>query len=117
MPIDVYDFLSWLGSTEGQLSQRALFAVMDSLENCSVDPVNRVIVWTDGSRLSIAQTARRIHYQSQLPLTSIESHVVGWLEMHYVPKSLDEQQMEQFENLIDAWIHDHECSTTHANPA
>ncbi len=115
MPIDVDDFLSWLGSSQGQISEQALFAVMDSLENCSVDPANRVIIWTDGSHLSIPQTAKRIHLQFQLPLKSIESHVVGWLEMHYEPKGLDEQQMEKFEALIDAWVHDHESSTTHAN--
>jgi len=116
MPIDIDDFLSWLGSTQGQLSERALFAVMDSLEDCTVDPEKRVIVWNDGSRLSISQTAKRIQLQSQFPLTSIEPHVVGWLEMHYEPKDLDEQQMEQFEDLIDAWINDHQRSTTHDNP-
>ena len=38
------DFLEWMSSPEGQLSERELFEVMDSLENCSVDPVMRVIV-------------------------------------------------------------------------
>lgn len=101
------DFLTWLNSPEGQLSERALFEVMDSLENCFVDPSERVIVWDDGQRLSIAQTAHRIHLQSNLPLSQIDSHVVGWLEMHYEPEGLNEQQMEQFEVVIDAWIKDH----------
>jgi hypothetical protein len=102
------DFLEWLDSDQGQLSEQALFRVMDSLENCSVDPRERVIVWNDGKRLSIAQTAKRIHSQSNLPIREIESHVVGWLEMHYEPPELDEQQMEQFESMIDSWVRDHE---------
>ena len=102
------DFLAWLGSPEGQLSERVLFEVMDSLENCFVEPSERVIVWSDGKRLSITQTARRINLQSNLPLSQIESHVIGWLEMHYEPKGLNEQQMEQFEIMIDAWIQDHQ---------
>jgi hypothetical protein len=103
-------FFQWLNSEDGQLSEEALFEVMDSLEGCSVDPQQKVIVFEDGERLSINQTARRIHNQSMLPLDKIESHVVGWLEMHYEPEGLSEQQMQQFENLIDAWIHDYQNS-------
>ncbi len=101
------DFLAGLGSPEGQRSEQALFEVMDSLENSRVEPSERVIVWDDGTRLSITQTARRIHLQSNSPLPLIDSHVVGWLEMHYVPEGLNEQQMEQFELMIYDWIQDH----------
>jgi hypothetical protein len=48
--------------------------------------------------------------RSGIPLPEIESHVVGWLEMHYEPEDLNEHQMEQFEHLIDAWMQDHERS-------
>jgi hypothetical protein len=104
------DFFLWLDSPEGQLSEKALFEVMDSLESCSADPQERVIVWDDGKRLSITQTARRIHKQSKLPLQKIESHVVGWLQMHYEPQGLSEQQMDDFENMIDVWIQEYQNS-------
>lgn len=104
------DFLPWLASPEGQSSEQALFEVMDSLENCLVDPSERTIVWDDGKRLSITETARRIHLQSNLPLKQIESHVVGWLEMHYQPQGLNEQQMDQFETILLAWTQEHEDS-------
>lgn len=104
------DFFQWLDSEDGQLSEEALFEVMDSLEGCSVDPQQKVIAFDDGERLSINETARRIHNQSKLPLDKIESHVVGWLQMHYEPEGLSEQQMEQFENLIDAWIQNYQNS-------
>lgn len=83
---------------------------MDSLEGCSVDPHQKVIAFDDGERLSINETARRIHNQSKLRLDKIESHVVGWLQMHYEPEGLSEQQMEQFENLINAWIQNYQNS-------
>ena len=104
------DFFQWLDSEDGQLSEEALFEVMDSLEACSVDPDERVIVFDDGKRLSINETARRIHKQSKLPLDKIESHVMGWLEMHYEPEGLNEQQMEQFENMIDVWVQHYQNS-------
>jgi len=46
----------------------------------------------------------RIHAQSGAPVDLIRSHVAGWLEMMYVPERLDEQQMEEFERLIEEWI-------------
>lgn len=103
------DFMKWLNSPEGELSEQALIEVMDSLKNCLVEPAERVIVWEDGKRLTISQTTSRIHLRSGIPLPQIESHVIGWLEMHYEPENLNEQQMEQFENMIDAWIQNHEC--------
>ena len=102
------DFLLWLDSPEGRLSEESMFEVMDSLENCVVDPKERVIVWEDGKRLSLEQTVHRIHLQSKLPLPKIESHVIGWLEMHYEPEGLNEQQMDQFEIMIDDWIQNYQ---------
>jgi len=61
-------FFQWLDSEDGQLCEEVLFEVMDSLEGCSVDPHQKVIAFDDGERLSINETARRIHNQSKLTL-------------------------------------------------
>lgn len=87
-----------------QQSEQVLLEVLDALENASVDPVERQIVWADASRLSVEETVRRIHAQSGMPLDGIESHVIGWLEMIYEPQGLNEHQMEEFELLIEQWI-------------
>ena len=85
-------------------SEQALFDVLDALERASVDARERRIVWPDATRLSIEDTARKIHSESGAPLDRIQSHVVGWLEMIYEPEGLDEDQMEEFEQLIELWI-------------
>lgn len=87
-----------------QHSEQVLLEVLDALENASVDPRERKIVWADASRLSIEETVRRIHAQSGMPLDAIESHVIGWLEMIYEPQGLADHQMEEFELLIERWI-------------
>ena len=87
-----------------QQSEQVLLEVLDALENASVDPLDRKIVWADASRLSVEATVRRIHAQSGMPLDRIASHVIGWLEMIYEPKGLNEHQMEEFELLIEQWI-------------
>jgi len=84
-------------------SEQALFDVLDALEQASVDARERKILWPDGARLSIDDTARRIHTESGAPLDMVQSHVVGWLEMTYEPQGLDEDQMEEFERLIEQW--------------
>lgn len=94
------------GDPDGLLqhSEQVLLAVLDALENASVDPLERKIVWADATRLSVEETVRRIHAQSGMPLDRIESHVIGWLEMIYEPQGLNEHQMEEFELLVEQWI-------------
>ena len=94
------------GDPDGLLqhSEQVLLAVLEALENASVDPLERKIVWADASRLSVEETVRRIHAQSGMPLDRIASHVIGWLEMIYEPTDLNEYQMEEFELLIEQWI-------------
>jgi len=85
-------------------AEQVLFEVLDALEGASVEARERRIVWPDGARLSIEETVHRIHAASGEPVDLIQSHVVGWLEMMYVPEGLDEQQMDEFERLIEGWI-------------
>jgi len=103
-------FLKWLVSTEGQCCEQALFEVQDALAKCIVEPNERAIIWEDGEHLSIIQSANRIHMTSEFPLSMIESHIVGWLEMDYIPIGLTEQQMEDFEILTLAWTDDYQHS-------
>ena len=69
------DFLEWMDSSEGQQSIEAHDLVFDALENAGVDPRQRKIVWDDGQRLSIQQSAERIHAgHTDIPLDQIEIH-------------------------------------------
>ena len=42
-----------------------------------------------------------IHQQTGINIEKIRSHIVGWLQMEYEPKGLDDKQMELFESQID----------------
>ncbi len=86
-----------------RLSEKVLFEVLDALEDASVDPQCRKIIWRDAACLSIEDTTQRIHEESKMSRREIQSHVVGWLEMIYEPRDLNEQQMEEFELLIERW--------------
>lgn len=102
-------FRQWLDSDAGETSIEALDAVHTALEDADVDARKRRIIWPDGKGLTIEQTAARIQEESGADLRSITTHVVGWLEMNFEPKGLDEKQMEIFEAQIEAWIEKYEA--------
>ena len=102
-------FLEWMGSSEGEHSVYALDLVFAALENADVDPRRRKIVWDDGKRLSIDQSADGIHAAEHpdVPRDLIETHVVGWLE-GFAPESYSERQLEELDRLTEQWLDDYE---------
>src|SRR6202795_3055053 len=88
-------FLEWMDAPEGQQSIEALDLVFDALEHAGVDARQRKIVWADGKRLSIEQSAERIH-AGHPPAAGeeMETHVLGWLES-CAPASYSERQLEE----------------------
>ena len=98
------DFLEWMGTREGLKSMEALDGVFNGLEGATVEASERKIIWPDGQRLSIEQSVGRIHKNSGLDRQAILSHLIGWLQMEYEPEGLDADQMQRFENQIDAWV-------------
>ena len=63
---------------------------------------------TSGERLSIEQSAERIHAEHPgLPRDLIETHVLGWLES-CAPESYSERQIEELDRLIEPWLDDYE---------
>jgi len=96
------------GRTEGQQSIEALDLVFDALGPAGVDARQRKIVWADGERLSIEQSAERIHAEHPgVPRDLIETHVLGWLES-CAPESYSERQIEELDRLIEPWLDDYE---------
>jgi len=101
-------FAQWLESEEGLQSLDAVDCVYSALDGASVDIVEKKIIWSDGQRLTIEQSAERIHREMDLCQDAIINHIIGWLQMGYVPEELDDEQMEMFESQINAWVEDYE---------
>jgi hypothetical protein len=101
-------FLEWIDAPEGQQSIEALDLVFDALKHAGVDARQRKIVWADGKRLSIEQSAERIHAEHPgVARDLIENHVLGWLES-CAPESCSERQLEELDRLIEPWLDDYE---------
>ena len=103
------DFLDWMGSAEGELSNAVSDAVWTLLEKVDVDAKHRKLIWEDGQRLSIAESVQRIHAnRPDFPLELIEEHLIGWLEMEFAPPTYSQQQLDELDRLTEKWIEDHE---------
>jgi len=62
----------------------------------------------DGKRLSIEQSAERIHAEHpDVPRDLIETHVVGWLG-GFAPEFYSERQIEDLDRLTEQWLDDYE---------
>jgi hypothetical protein len=103
-------FAQWLESEEGLQSQEAVDCVYNALDGASVDISEKKIIWSDEQRLTIEQSAERIQRETNLCKDTIISHIIGWLQMEYVPEGLDDEQMEMFESHINAWVKECEVS-------
>ena len=101
-------FLEWMAAPEGQQSIEALDLVFDALAHAGVDARQRQIVWADGKRLSIEQSAERIHAEHPgVARDLLETHVVGWLES-CEPEACSERQIEELDRLIEPWLDDYQ---------
>lgn len=80
--------------------------ISEILDEIEVDIDERKMVWPDGERLSIMQTAKRIREETGIARDFVKSAVISWLEICYVPQGLDGSQMEIFEEKVSKWIKD-----------
>lgn len=105
----IEDFLDWMNSPEGQLSDAARETVWTLLEQADVDAKHRKIIGEDGQRLSISESAQRIHADyPQFLLELLETQVIGWLEMEFAPPTYSQKQLDELDRLTEKWIDDHE---------
>jgi hypothetical protein len=79
------------------------------LARADVDAKNRQIIWEVGKRLSMFASAQRIHVEyPDFPMDLIETHVIGWLEMEFAPPTYTPEQLDELDQLTEAWVEDHE---------
>jgi len=110
----VESFDDWMASYSeaDELSLGALETVSSLLEKADVDAKRRKIIWEDGQRLSITQTAERIRVdRPDLSLDLIESKVISWLQMEFAPESYSEDQLDELDRLTEKWVDDYERKT------
>jgi hypothetical protein len=98
------EFLEWMNSPEGQAAGEVSGMVFDTLENADVDARRRKIIWADGKRLSIEQSAERIHAEHpDTPREFIEISVCSWFERR-APEAGSEDHTNELDRIFGPWM-------------
>ncbi len=98
----------WMDSPRGQLSDEVREATWYRLENVDVDATQRQLIWDDGKRLCIDESVQRILGDNpDFPVELIETHLITWLEMEFVPKTYSQEQIDELDRLTEKWVNDH----------
>lgn len=106
---DFEELSDWADSPAGQLFFKTEAIVKRHLKKANVDAINRKIIWNDGQRLSVAESAQRIQQKHQkVPLEAIDSGIIDWLTQGFVPSGYTQEQFDEFERLTNEWADEHE---------
>ena len=69
-------------------------------------------------RLVDSASARRIQDEyADFPIDLIETHVICWLETEYAPPTFTPEQLDELDELTEAWVKDHERQADAATKA
>ncbi|MDM8515933.1 hypothetical protein QUF76_07020 [Desulfobacterales bacterium HSG16] len=101
------DSFDWLESDADEVALRAGDDTQMALAGASIDLNDRKIIWADGERLSIDQSAVKIKSTSEVEIKILQYQVILWLEMDFVPEGLNQKEMAIFEEQISQWIKDY----------
>ncbi len=78
------------------------------MENVQLDAGQRELLWPEAERLSLEQSAERIHKDHpHFPCERIESFLISWLK-NYAPEGYSQEQLDALDRLTEQWIDDHE---------
>ena len=100
--------LDWMDSPDGQTAIDLMDQLFPILETLDLDAKARLIIWPDGQRLSIDESAQRIHADhTKFPADRIAEDIITWIEGEYAPEHYSEKQLDQLDRLTEKWINDY----------
>lgn len=87
-----------------QAANQAIDDVKEALEGADVDIEERKIIWADGERLSIDETAEKIKRSSESDIERLKRNTMAWMQMDHVPKGLTRKEHDRHNYEIEKWI-------------
>jgi hypothetical protein len=102
--------LDWMNSPAGQESEEVREVVWPLLERADVDAKRRKILWEDGQRLTVEQSAKRIKAaHPDLAFDVIRDKVISWLELGFSPEDRSQEELDELDRLLDEWLEEFGC--------
>jgi hypothetical protein len=81
--------------------------VEEALKGSSINTDERLIIWPNGERLTVDQSAEKIKGENNLDNEVVKDCIMAWIEMDAQPESSNEKQEEIFVEDLQNWVNDY----------
>jgi len=84
-----------------------LYIVDEALKEAYINTDERLIIWPNGERLTLDQSAEKIKGDNDLDNEVVKDCIMAWVEMDAPPENKKKKQEEIFVEEIQNWVKDY----------
>jgi len=81
--------------------------VDEALKEAYITTDERLIIWPNGERLTVDQSAEKIKGENDLDNEVVKDCIMAWVEMDAQPENKNKKQEEIFVEEIQNWVNDY----------
>jgi hypothetical protein len=81
--------------------------VDEALKEAYINTDERLIIWPNGERLTVDQSAKKIIGDNDLNNEVVKDCIMAWVEMDAQPENKNKKQEELFVEEIQNWVNDY----------
>ncbi len=81
--------------------------VDEALKEAYINTDERLIIWPNGERLTVDQSAEKIKGDNDLDNEVVKDCIMAWVEMDAPPENKNKKQEDIFVEEIQNWVNDY----------
>ena len=86
--------------------------VDEALKAASINTDERLIIWPNGERLTVDQSAKKMKGENDLDNEMVKDGIMAWVEMDAQPENKNKKQEEIFIKEIQNWVNEYYSGKT-----
>ena len=86
--------------------------VDEALKAASINTDERLIIWPNGERLTVDQSAKKMKGENDLDNEMVKDCIMAWVEMDAQPEDKNKKQEEIFIKEIQNWVNEYYSGKT-----
>jgi len=78
-----------------------------ALKEAYINTDERLIIWPNGEKLTVEQSAEKIKGENDLDIEVVKDSIMAWVEMDAQPEKENRKQEEIFVEEIQNWVNEY----------
>jgi hypothetical protein len=78
-----------------------------ALKEAYINTDKRLIIWPDGEKLTVEQSAEKINGENDLDVEVVKDCIMAWVEMDAQHEKKNKKQEELFVEELQNWVNDY----------